>query len=109
MQNFSQGDIWLTLVAFEQSPNWWVKKVRPVIVVGKYIDNSVIIIECTSQQPRSDYDMLLRSWAEYGLNVPTYARVSKIQYIRKAFFIKKIAKCYRMDWARIKSKLNRLF
>jgi hypothetical protein len=60
LQRCKQGEIWLTKVAFEKSPNLWVRKVRPVLIVGndKTIDTDLIIVPCTSQKARNEFDVL---------------------------------------------------
>jgi mRNA-degrading endonuclease toxin of MazEF toxin-antitoxin module len=112
MKNFYQGDIWLTRVAFEDK-GVWVYKVRPVLIVGNRAtmvqDQDLIIVKCTSQASRNDYDVLLLDWSRYGLPVPTVARVSKVQTVHRRHFIKLIASLTSKDWNRIKRKLDELF
>jgi mRNA interferase MazF len=110
-QRCKQGEIWLTKVAFEKSPNLWVRKIRPVLIVGndKTIDTDLIIVPCTSQKARNEFDVLLTNWVEYGLPVPTIARISKIQKVEKRHFIKKIANINLFDWNMVRKKLDKLF
>ncbi len=84
-------------------------KVRPAIIVGKYIDNSAIIVHCTSRPPRNKFDFVLEGWEEYGLIVPTTARVSKIDYAPIRAFHRYMGKCHPSDWEKIKTLLDKLF
>ncbi|TCW35348.1 PemK-like, MazF-like toxin of type II toxin-antitoxin system [Laceyella sacchari] len=110
MRNFYQGDIWLTRVAFEDR-GMWVYKARPVIIVGNRatMDQDIIIVPCTSQAARNDYDVLLLEWSIYGLPVPTVARIAKVQNVHKRHFIRWIDGLRSKDWSRIKRKLDKLF
>lgn len=106
-----RGQIWLASVGYLNPETKALEmKYRPVIVVGKYFDQDVLVIPCTTHPSRNRFDVLLRSWRELGLFRPTFARVAKISPIRKENLLELIAdRTDPRDWQRIKKKLSMIF
>jgi mRNA interferase MazF len=109
-----QGQLWLAKVYYRNPETGTLEeKERPIIVVGNdrtEDTNDVLVVPCTTQPPRSEFDVPLRFWRPIGLLRPTYARVAKIHQLRKDYLVQLISERldYR-DWLNIRDKLLDLF
>lgn len=114
IKSFRSGQLWLASVYYMNPETGALEeKVRPVIIVGNCRTEDakeVLVVPCTTQPPRNEFDLLLRYWREIGLFRPTYARVSKVSTIRKSWMIKLISEQLDpRDWEAVHTKLFDIF
>ena len=69
------GDV--VLLKFPFTDNTGVKK-RPALILKNCEDGDVIVCRITSKIYRSKYDVYLNDWSNFGLKLPSVARVHKI-------------------------------
>lgn len=79
MKKIEQWDVWFANVPFEDTKE--IKK-RPVIIISVE-PLQVLSIKVTSHESRKNdpYDVALKKWKEAGLNRPSTARISKMQFL----------------------------
>lgn len=73
------------------------------------MDIDVIIAPVTSQEPRSQFDVVLEYWKEAGLLKPFVARTSKITSVHGSELKRYLGRIHNYDLERILDMCKRLF
>jgi len=80
MDRLSFGDI--VLLKFPFTDNKSFKK-RPALIINDFDDNDIIVCRITSQIYKTQNDVLIDSWKESGLKLPSVIRVHKLATLEK--------------------------
>jgi len=80
MDRLSFGDI--VLLKFPFTDNKSFKK-RPALIINDFYDNDIIVCRITSQIYQTQNDVLIDSWKESGLKLPSVIRVHKLATLEK--------------------------
>lgn len=94
------GEVWQVNFPYEDDIN--KSKPRPAIILD--IDDEmleVLSIKVTTHKPRDEYDIPIFKWKETNLPEPSYARVSKVQLLKKESFIRKFGELDILDFKNI--------
>lgn len=76
---------------------------RPIIILSVE-PYEILAIKVTKQKPKDDFDIPIVNWAYSGLNVPSYARISKYKFIPKRQFDYKKGNLHPDDLQNIQEK-----
>ena len=106
MTSYDFGDI-LLLNAYPFSDLSGVKK-RPALVVADIGDEDVLVARITSEEPRDAHDVSLERWKDFGLALPSTARISKIATLSKRLVSRKMGKLGSPERRKIRSALRTL-
>jgi mRNA interferase MazF len=106
MIDYEFGDI-LLLNAYPFSDLSGIKK-RPALVIADRGDEDVLVIRITSEEPRDDHDVSLDRWKEFGLVLPSTARISKVATLSKKLVLKKIGKIGSPERKKVRAVLRDL-
>ena len=90
MTSYEFGDV-LLLSAYPFSDLTGSKK-RPALVLAEAGDDDVLVARITSEEPRDERDIALGRWKEFGLILPSTARIAKMATLSKKLTVRKLGK-----------------
>ncbi len=104
-----QGEVYLTAVTFRDDPS--TRKVRPIVIVSndRATDIDVVAISVSSQQPRSEFDVIIEYWKEAGLSKPSVARTSKLFSVSMDQLQRQLGELHFFDLQRVIQKCKDVF
>jgi len=104
-----QGDVWLAIVNFSEDRSVW--KRRPVVIVGNQqaCDLDMVINPITTQDARSEFDVVLQNWQEAGLAKPSVVRTSKPATFHKRELDRKLGTLTEQDLATVLEQCRQVF
>ncbi|PEZ75373.1 hypothetical protein CN410_15015 [Bacillus anthracis] len=87
-------------------------KKRPVVIISN--DNIVVELDrlvatVTSQEARNEFDVVLESWEQAGLDKPSVVRCSKINTVHYKELLFKIGKLQEQDLERVLNTIRSYF
>lgn len=100
-KTFAVGEIWYGLFPLEEDDDQFLP--RPIIILDVDIYD-VLAIKVTKQEPKDVFDIPINNWLYAGLDVPSYARISKYKFILKRQFDYKKGNLHPDDLEYIKEK-----
>lgn len=99
------GEVWKVDFPFEDDPTQ--SKIRPCVILDVDDDTlEVLSIKVTTHEPRDEYDVPIFKWSEANLIEPSFARVSKVELLKKEAFIKKLGELDIIDFKNIVNKFK---
>jgi mRNA interferase MazF len=84
------------------------EKRRPAIVLLDSDDGDILVARITSKRIDAPFDVVLESWNEVGLLVPSFCRLHKLIAIEKNDVVKKLGKVNKHDQERIKEIFGKI-
>ncbi len=106
MTKYEFGDV-LLLSAYPFSDLSGFKK-RPALVIADTGDEDILVSRVTSEEPRDDHDVALDRWKDFGLLLPSTARISKMATLSKRLMVKKIGKIGSPERRKVRAALRSL-
>ena len=110
MKEIQPKEVWFVKFPFEEDKTRYTQ--RPGIVLSINDEEACILtVKVTSKLSRENYkfDIGLFEWEQANLDRPSVARISKMQYIEKEKFDKKIGTITNRDWKNIQTTVKRFF
>jgi len=80
MNKIETGTIVLLKFPFTDSIGY---KRRPALVLQDFEDGDILVCRITSKIYKSQYDIYLDNWAQFGLKLPSVVRVHKMATLEK--------------------------
>jgi mRNA-degrading endonuclease toxin of MazEF toxin-antitoxin module len=101
-----QGELLLAFLVFSDGQG---AKRRPVLVVGDFGDDDLLVVPVTSHPARVPSDVALIGWREAGLKFPSTARAGKLSTIAKSCVARKLGTLTPGDLGKVRQELTTVF
>ena len=100
------GEVWEVNFPFDDDDSQ--SKRRPCVIMD--IDTlEVLSLKVTTHEPRDEYDIPIFKWRDANLLEPSFARVSKVAFIKKNDFLMKNGELELSDFSNITKAFKRYF
>ena len=98
----------IVLLAFPFSDSLRAKQ-RPALILLDTNDDDIVAARVTSQQTRSEFDVVLQGWREAGLLLPSIVRLHKIATLEKILVKRTLGRLSEEDKGAVRVALEHIW